>query len=107
MVLRIDDLSLRDDTETLYFCRQKLIEHKSALRTVPGEDGEVDVRMNVYRPNPEGVRFVSACPVEEIAQARRRGTPFKAERPECVSDTVKVDVVKLAELGLLESASIP
>ena len=103
----MDELSLRRETETLSFRRQKLIEHKSALRTVPGEDGEVDVRMNVYRPNPEGVRFVSACPSDEMAQARRRGTPSKPERRECVPDTVKVDVVKLADLGLLESASIP
>ena len=102
----MDELSLPEETETLRFCRQKLIEHSSALKTVPGEDGEVDVRMNVYRPNPEGVRFVSACPTEEIAQARRRGTPCGTNCRESITDTVKVDVVKLAELGLLESASI-
>ena len=102
----MDELSLPEETETLRFCRQKLIEHKSALKTVPGEDGEVDVRMNVYRPNPEGVRFVSACPPEEIAQARRRGTLCRTDCRDFVTDTVKVDVVKLAELGLLESASI-
>ena len=103
----MDELKLPEENETLRFCRQKLIEHKSALKTVPGEGGEVDVRMNVYRPNPEGVRLVSACPTEEIAQARRRGTPCKADCREFVTDTVKVDVVKLAELGLLESASEP
>ena len=103
----MDELNLPEESETLRFCRQKLIEHKSALKTVPGEDSEVDVRMNVYRPNPEGVRFVSTCPTEEIAQARRRGTPCKADGRRFVTDTVKVDVVKLAEFGLLESASLP
>ena len=57
----MDELSLPEETETLRFCRQKLIEHKSALKTLPGEDGEVDVWMNVYKSNPGGVRFVSAC----------------------------------------------
>ena len=103
----MDELSLPEENETLRFCKQKLIEHKSALKTVPCEDGGVDVRIKVYRPNPEGVRFVSAAPTEGIAQARRRGTPYEADCPEFVTDTVKVDVVKLAESGLLESASMP
>ena len=102
----MDELSLPEEIETLRFCRQKLIEHKSALKTVPGEDGEVDVRMKVYRPNPEGVRFVSASLDEGIAPARRRGTPCKLDCREFIIDIVKVDVVRLAELGLLESASI-
>ena len=59
-VSRTVDLSLPREIETLRFCRQKLIDHKSAPKTVPGEDNEVDVRINAYRPNPDGVRFVSA-----------------------------------------------
>ena len=51
--------SLPEEIETLRFCRQNSIEHKSALKTVPGEEASVEVLLNAYRPNPDGVRFVS------------------------------------------------
>ena len=106
-VSRTVELSLPREIETLRFCRQKLIEHKSALKTVPGEDNEVDVRINAYRPNPDSVRIVSANPPEDSAQARNRGTSLKPVSLESITNTVNVEVVKLAELGLFESASVP
>ncbi len=99
----MDELSLPEETETLRVFRQKLIEHKSALKTIPGEESEVDVRMNVYRPNPDGVRFVSAVPSELSAQARNRGAPVKPVIPDPFTSMLKVDIVRLTEGRLLGS----
>ena len=72
------ELSLPEEIETLRFWRQNSIEHKLALKTVPGEEARVEVLMNAYRPNPDGVRFVSAIPFELSAKAMNRGIPLRS-----------------------------
>ena len=99
----MDELGLPDVIETLRFCKQKLMEHKSALKTVPGDANEVDVRMNTYKPNPDGVRFVSAIPNEFSAKASNRGAPVRPVTRDSFTAIEKVDVVKFAELGFSES----
>lgn len=103
IVSKTYELSLSEEIETLRFCRQNSIEHRSALKIVPGEEARVEVLMNAYRPNPDGVRFVSAIPSELSAKAMNRGIPLRPVTWDPFTVTLKVDVVRLAELGFLKS----